>query len=264
MLIDSHCHLDFPEFASDLDGVVGRARAAGLGAMVTICTRVTEFDRVRAIAERHDDIWCSVGIHPHEAAAEPAVDSARLVALSQHPKVVGIGETGLDYFYEHAPREAQARSFRAHIAAARTSGLPVIVHTRDADDDTIAILREEHAAGAFTGVIHCFTSTRRLAEAALDLGLYISISGIVTFKSAEDLRATVADLPLDRLLIETDAPYLAPVPKRGKVNEPSFVAHTAAFLAKLRGLPVAEVGRITSENFMRLFSKVPPGLDRAA
>ncbi len=255
MLVDSHCHLDFPELAAEEDAVIARAREAGVGAMLTIGTRLDAFDKVRAIAERHANIWCSVGVHPHEAKEEGQRTPDRLVALAQHPRVIGIGETGLDYYYEHSPRDEQAGSFRAHIAAARASGLPLIVHTRDADDDTAAILRAEMGAGPFTGLIHCFSAGRGMAEAALELGLSISISGIVTFKAAEELRAIVRDVPLDRLLVETDAPYLAPIPRRGKRNEPAFVAHTAAKVAELKGIPMAELERATTDNFFRLFTK---------
>lgn len=257
VLVDSHCHLDFPDFAAEVDEVVTRASDAGVRLMVTISTKVSEFDRIRALAERFSNVYCSVGIHPHEAAREPEVDTARLVELARHPKVVGIGETGLDYFYEHSPREAQVKSFRAHIAAARETGLPLIVHTRDADEDTGRIIAEEMGKGAFPGLLHCFTSGRALAAQALDLGFYISLSGIVTFKSAAALQETARELPLDRLLVETDAPYLAPIPKRGKRNEPSFVVHTAAKMAELKGVDVEALGRATSENFLRLFSRVP-------
>lgn len=255
MLVDSHCHLDFDSFDEDFDDVLVRARTAGVCTMVTICTRLSAFEEVRAIAEKDPDIYCSVGVHPHEAGEEGVETPAALIERAAHEKVVGIGETGLDYFYEHSPREAQATSFRAHIAAARETGLPLIVHTRDADDDTVAILREEHARGPFPGVIHCFTSSRALAEAALALGLYISLSGIVTFKSARDLQETARIVPLDRLLVETDAPYLAPVPKRGKRNEPAFVAHTAAFVAELRGETPERLAEATTDNFFRLFAK---------
>lgn len=258
MLVDSHCHLDFADFESERDEVVARARRAGVGLMVTICTKVSEFDRVLAIAERYDDVYCSVGIHPHEAAAEPAVDAARLIELSRHPRVVGIGETGLDYFYEHSPRADQARSFRAHIAAARATGLPLIVHTRDADDDMAEILREEQARGPFPGVLHCFSSGQALAETAVGLGLYISMSGIVTFKKAEALRTTVAAMPVERLLVETDAPYLAPIPNRGRRNEPAFVIHTAAEVGRIKGLGAAEIADATTRNFLRLFAKITP------
>ena len=256
MLVDSHCHLDYLARDGDLDAVVARARGAGVGRMLTICTKVSEFETVRALADRYDDVWCSVGIHPHEAKAEPAVTAERLTALADDARVAGIGETGLDYFYEHSPREDQQASFRAHIAAARATGLPLIVHTRDADEDTAAILEEEYAAGPFTGVIHCFSTGRALAERALAIGFYISLSGILTFKKADALRETAAALPLDRLLVETDAPYLAPAPNRGKRNEPAFVAHTAAALAALRGVPPEEIAAATTENFFRLFQRV--------
>lgn len=255
MLVDSHCHLDFPALAADRDAVVARARAAGIGAMLTIGTRLSRFADVRAIAETYDDIWCSVGIHPHEAEAEPDVQAERLLAEADHPKVVAFGETGLDYYYEHAARAAQAVNFRAHIAAARTAKLPVIVHTRDADDDTEKLLSEEMGQGAFTGVLHCFTSGARLANAAIALGFYISFSGILTFKKTEALQAIARDLPLDRILVETDAPYLAPAPHRGKTNEPAFVAHTARRLAELRGITEEELAAATTYNFHRLFTK---------
>ena len=255
MLVDSHCHLDYLARDGDLDAVIARARAAGVGAMITICTKLSEFETVRAIAAAHEDIWCSLGVHPHEAAQEGQGTADRLIALAGCPEVVGIGETGLDYFYEHSPRAAQKESFRSHIAAARETGLPLIVHSRDADADTVAILQEEHAKGPFPGVIHCFTAWPELARAALDIGFYISIAGIVTFKKAEELRAVVREVPLERLLVETDAPYLAPVPVRGKRNEPAFVAHTAAALAKLKDIPVAELTRATADNAFRLFAK---------
>jgi TatD DNase family protein len=255
MLIDSHCHLDFPELTTDESGVLARARTAGVGGMLTIGTRLDQFERVRAIAERHDNVWCSVGVHPHEAKEEGQRTPDRLIEATRHPKVVGIGETGLDFYYEHSPREEQAESFRAHIAAARQTGLPLIVHTRDADAETGDMLEEEHKKGAFPGLIHCFSSGRAVAERALALGLYISISGIVTFKAAEELRTIVRDLPLDRLLVETDSPYLAPIPKRGKTNEPAYVAHTAAKVAELKGISLAELEAATTDNFFRLFTK---------
>jgi TatD DNase family protein len=255
MLIDSHCHLDFPELAGDEEGVLARARTAGVGGMLTIGTRLDQFERVRAIAERHGNIWCSVGVHPHEAKEEGQRTPDRLIEATHHPKVVGIGETGLDFYYEHSPRDEQAESFRAHIAASRHTGLPLIVHTRDADRETIDILEEEAGKGAFPGLIHCFTSGPEVARCALALGFYISISGIVTFKAAEDLRGIVRDIPLDRLLVETDSPYLAPVPKRGKTNEPAYVAHTAAKVAELKGVSVAELEAATTMNFFRLFAK---------
>ncbi|MBM3644980.1 MAG: TatD family deoxyribonuclease [Alphaproteobacteria bacterium] len=255
MLIDSHCHLDFPELAADEAGILARARTAGVRGMLTIGTRLDRFAAVRGIAERHANVWCSVGVHPHEAAEEGQSVPDRLIAEAAHPRVVGIGETGLDYFYEHSPREAQRDSFRAHIAASRATGLPLIVHTRDADDETAQTLEEEHARGAFPGLIHCFSSGPEVAARALALGLSISISGIVTFKSAEQLRGIVRDVPLDRLLIETDAPYLAPVPRRGKTNEPAFVSHTAAKVAELKGVSVERLADATADNFFRLFSK---------
>lgn len=256
MLVDSHCHLEFPEFAPELDAVVARARAAGVATMVTISTKLTTFAEVRAIAESYSEVWCSIGVHPHEAAAEEGADDAtRLAALADHPRVVGVGETGLDYYYEHSPRDAQARAFRAHCRAARETGLPLIVHTRDADEDTARILAEESGGGALRGLLHCFTAGPRLAEKALELGFFISLSGIITFKAAERLRATVKTLPLDRLLVETDAPYLAPVPMRGRRNEPAFVVHTAAALASLKGIAPDELARVTTENFFRLFGK---------
>jgi TatD DNase family protein len=256
MLVDSHCHLDFPDYAGKVDEVLARARAAGVGVCVSIGTELKRFPGVKAVAEAHADVWCSVGVHPHESEKELLDDEAALVAEAVHPKVVAIGETGLDYYYEHSPRGPQQKNFRSHIAAARRMGLPVIVHTRDAEDDTISILREEMAKGAFTGLIHCFTGTQRLADAALDLGLYISVSGIATFKNSASLRDVIKSVPLDRLLVETDAPYLAPVPHRGKTNEPSFVVHTAAMLAQLKGVSEAELAAATTENFFRLFSKV--------
>ena len=257
MLIDSHCHLDFPELASDEAGVLARARTAGVAGMLTIGTRLDQFDNVRAIAERHDNVWCSVGVHPHEAKEEGQSAPDRLIEAARHPKVIGIGETGLDFYYEHSPRAEQAESFRAHIAAARQTGLPLIVHTRDADRETGDILEEEYGKGAFPGLIHCFSSGPEVARRALALGLFISISGIVTFKAAESLRAIVRDIPLDRLLVETDAPYLAPVPKRGKRNEPAFVAHTAQRVAELHGLPSSDFARRTTDNFFNLFTKIP-------
>jgi len=258
MLIDSHCHLDFPSLIEDLEGVLERAAAAGVERMVTICTKLSEFERVRDIAERHERVYCSVGIHPHEAAAEKAVSAEELVAFAAHPKVVGIGESGLDFYYNASPREAQERQFRTHIAAARASGLPLIVHARDADAEMAVILRAEMEQGAFGCVMHCFSSGPALAEAALQLGFYLSLSGILTFKNAEGLREIAAKAPLDRLLLETDAPYLAPVPLRGKRNEPAFVRHTAERLAEIKGLELAEVARRTTANFDRLFAKAVP------
>ncbi len=255
MLVDSHCHLNYEGLREDQAGVITRARAAGVGTMLGIATREGEWAEVTALAEAYPDIWATVGIHPHEADAHPAVDAARLIAAAAHPKVIGIGETGLDYFYDHSDRDRQRASFRAHIAAARTTGLPLIVHTRDAEADTAAILAEEMGQGYFTGVIHCFTASAAFAEQALALDFYISLSGILTFKNARDLQATAATLPADRLLVETDAPFLAPVPMRGKVCEPAYVAHTAAFLAQLRGVTPDTLAEQTTDNFFRLFTQ---------
>lgn len=255
MLVDSHCHLDYLPAGPARAETIARARRAGVGAMLTIGTKITEFPAVRAIAEENPDVWCSVGIHPHEAAAEPETSAERLASLAAHPKVVGIGETGLDFYYEHSPRERQIEVFRAHAAAARATGLPLIVHTRDADPETATVLAEEAGKGRLTGVIHCFSTGREFAEKAVEIGFFISLSGIVTFKNAEPLREIVRDLPLERLLVETDAPYLAPVPLRGKQNEPAFIVHTAAELAKLKGISVEELGRVTTANFYRLFAK---------
>jgi TatD DNase family protein len=255
MLVDSHCHLDFPDFAAERDAVIGRARAAGVGTMLTIGTRLDEFPAVRAVAEAHHDIWCSVGTHPHEAAGHADLLADHLTSLTAHPKVVGIGETGLDYHYDLSPRDIQERVFRTHIAASRVTGLPLIVHAREADDDIARILIEQQPPA---GVLHCFSSGRGLAEAALALGFYISISGIVTFKNAEELRAIVRDVPLDRLLVETDSPYLAPVPYRGKRNEPAFVAVTAAAVAALKDVAPEMLAATTTANFFRLFTKARP------
>jgi TatD DNase family protein len=255
-LVDSHCHLDFPDYAGKVEEVVARAQAAGVGVCLSIGTELKRFPGVRAVAEKFPNVWCSVGVHPHEAEKELQDDEAALIREASHPKVVGIGETGLDYYYEHSPRVPQQQNFRAHIAAARQTGLPVIVHTRDADDDTIDILRDEMGKGAFTGLIHCFTGTQKLADAALELGLYISVSGIATFKNSAPLRDVIKTVPLQRLLVETDAPFLAPVPYRGKTNEPAFVVHTAKMLAELKGVTQTELAQATTENFFRLFSKV--------
>jgi len=258
MLVDSHCHLDFPDFEGDLPAIIERAEGAGVGAMLSISTHLSRFGQVLGVTERFGQVRCTVGIHPHEAASETVPEHSEFCALSRHPKVVGIGETGLDYFYEHSPRELQKASFRAHIAVARETGLPIVIHTRDADDDTSGILAEEMAKGGFTGVIHCFSSTPALAEQAIELGLYISFSGILTFKKSVALRDLAASLPSDRILVETDAPYLAPVPKRGKRNEPSLVQYTAACLAEARGVSEAEIARLTTDNYFRLFSKARP------
>jgi TatD DNase family protein len=255
MLVDSHCHLDFPDFAAELPEVVARAKSAGVGVCVSIGTKLSHFAEVVAVAARFPHVYCTVGSHPHEAAQEPLADAGPLLELARQPKVVGIGESGLDYYYEHSPRAQQQANFRAHIAAARALGVPLVVHTRDAEDDTIEILREEMGQGAFTGLIHCFTGTQRLADAALALGMYISASGIATFKNSGALRDVFRRVPLDRLLVETDAPYLAPMPFRGKRNEPAFVVHTAALLAGLKAVPSGEFARATTDNFFRLFTR---------
>ena len=253
MLVDSHCHLDYAK-PEERPEILARARRAGVATLLTISTKLAEFPIVRGIAESDADVWCSVGVHPHEAAAEDAA-AASLVALARHEKAVGIGETGLDFYYEHSPRDRQVAAFRAHCAAARETGLPLIVHTRDADPETAAILAEEKVS---RGVIHCFSTGRALAEKAIELGFYISLSGILTFKNAEHLRETARALPLERLLVETDAPYLAPMPLRGKTNEPAFIVHTAKRLAELKGVDPVELARVTTANFFRLFDKARP------
>jgi TatD DNase family protein len=257
MLVDHHCHLDFPEFAADRDGVIGRAGAAGVGMMVSISTRIRRLDRLLEIAGRYDNVLCSVGTHPHYAHEELDVSVAEIVRLARHPKVVAIGEAGLDYFYANSPREAQAQGLRAHIAAARDTGLPLVVHARDADADIAGILEEETALGAFPGVLHCFTGGAELARRGVDLGLYISFSGIVTFKKSDRLREIAASVPLDRLLVETDAPYLAPGKHRGKRNEPAFVVETAAVLAQAKRVGLDELAGATTANFFRLYGKAP-------
>jgi TatD DNase family protein len=256
MLVDSHCHLDFPNLQEDLDDVLARAREANVGLMVSISTKMTTFAGVRAIAEARDEVYCSVGIHPHHVAEEPETSTAELVQHTKHPRVVAIGESGLDYYYDRSPRDAQQASFRHHIAAARETGLPLVIHTRDADDNMGDILAEEMAQGTFPALLHCFSSGEPLARRAIDLGLYVSFSGILTFGKSEELREIAGRLPADRLLVETDAPYLAPTPKRGKRNEPSFVAHTAKKLAEVRGCSEDEIANQTTENFFRLFTKV--------
>lgn len=255
MFTDSHCHLNYKGLVEDQEGVLRRARAADVSTMLNISTRASEWDAVIAVAEREDDVWASVGVHPHDADTHPDVETATLIEKAQHPRVAGIGETGLDFYYDRSDRGRQAASFRAHIAAARESGLPVIVHTRDAEAETAAILAEEMEKGRFGGVIHCFTASADFARKALDLGLYVSISGIVTFKNARDLQETARALPLERLLIETDSPFLAPVPHRGRPCEPAFVADTARFLATLRGEPLERLAEATSANFRTLFAK---------
>src|SRR6266536_959508 len=240
MLVDSHCHLDFPDFAAEIDAVVARAQAEGL-----------------AIAERFENVFCSVGTHPHYAHEELDVTAGDLAEKTRHPKVVGIGEVGLDYHYDNSPREAQERGLRTHIAAARTTGLPLIIHCRDADADMARILTEEMQQGAFPAVPHCFTGGRDLARTGVELGMYVSFSGILTFKKSDALRSIAAELPADRILVETDAPYLAPQPWRGKRNEPAYVVETARVLAQGRGVDAGEIARQTTENFFRLFAKVP-------
>lgn len=255
MLADSHCHLNYEGLVEKQQAVLARARARGVTAMLNIATRESEWDAVIGTAEREPDVWATVGIHPHEADRHPQVDTAKLVERARHPRVAGIGETGLDYHYDHSDRTRQQISFRAHIAAAREAAVPLVVHTRDAEDDTLAILADEMERGHYAGVIHCFTGTGAFADQALALGFFISISGIVTFKNARDLQETAARIPAERLLIETDAPFLAPAPHRGKTGEPAFVADTAAFLAQLRGEEIETLQRYTADNFHRLFAK---------
>jgi TatD DNase family protein len=257
MLVDHHCHLDYPDFTDDLDGVIGRAKAAGVGMLVSISTRIRSFDRLLQIAETHENVLCSVGTHPHHAHEELDIPVDEIVERARHPKVVAIGEAGLDYFYDNSPRDAQAQGFRNHIAAARTTQLPLVIHTRDADADTAAILTEEMARGPFPALLHCFTGGAELARSALDLGLYVSFSGILTFKKSEALREVARSVPLDRLLVETDAPFLAPGKYRGKRNEPAYVVETAATLAQLKGVTPEELARATTDNFFRLYSKAP-------
>lgn len=255
MLIDSHCHLDFPELAADRAGVLARAKAAGIDGMVTISTRVKRFDEIKAIAEAHAEVWCSVGTHPHHADEELDIFTEDLVRVSAHPKCVAIGEAGLDYFYDNAPKEAQETGLRRHIAASRLTGLPLVIHSRSADVHMAAVLSDEVGQGAFPFVLHCFTGGADLARKALELGGYISFSGIITFKNAEEIREVAKFVPADRYLVETDAPYLAPVPHRGGTNEPSYVAHTAAKVAEVRGISLEQLGTETTDNFFRLFSK---------
>ena len=256
MLVDSHCHLDFDSLAADRTAILDRAWRAGIETVVTICTRMSRFGNILAIAAEHERVYCSVGVHPHNADEEGIENGAQLVEKTEHSKVVGIGETGLDYFYANSRPESQRASFLAHIAAARETGLPLIVHARDADAEIMEILTAEREKGAFPGVIHCFTGSRALAERAVTLGLYISFSGILTFKKADDLRDVARGVPEDRLLVETDAPFLAPVPHRGKTNEPSFVVHTAQCLASVRNVPMERLEQVTTDNFYRLFSKI--------
>ena len=255
MLIDSHCHLDFEALSADLDDVMSRAKAADVTGMVTISTRVENFATYAGLAERYENVWCSVGTHPHNAHEELHITADELVRLSAHPRCVAIGEAGLDYFYDNAPRDAQATGLRRHIAAARITGLPLVIHSRQADEDMGAILEEEAGQGSFPFVLHCFTAGPELARRALALGGYISFSGIITFKNAEEIREVASFVPADRYLVETDAPYLAPIPHRGQSNEPAFVRHTAERLAKVRGIDLETLGAQTTANFARLFSK---------
>jgi TatD DNase family protein len=257
MLVDSHCHLDFPDFAAELDEVVARARAAGIGRLVTICTRVRKHAQVLAVAEKFPEIYCSVGTHPHNAHEELDIDAKALIALTKNPKVVAIGEVGLDYHYDNSPRDAQAQGLRQHIAAARETGLPLVIHAREADADMARILEDETGKGTFPAVLHCFTGARDLAFKAIELGHYVSFTGILTFKNSAALRDIAAALPADRILVETDAPYLAPLPYRGKRNEPAYVVETAKVLADTCGVTADEIARQTTENFFRLFNKVP-------
>jgi TatD DNase family protein len=255
MLVDSHCHLDFPDFQSRLPDVLGAASAAGVARMVTISTHVARFEVYRALAEAHENVFCTIGTHPHNAASEPDVPAERLVELSNHPRCIAIGEAGLDYHYDKSPRDVQQQVFRTHIAAARETRLPLVIHARNADEDMIRILSEEMGRGRFDAVLHCFSSGETLAQVGVELGLYVSFSGILTFRNSEEIRRIAAAVPRERLLVETDAPYLAPVPYRGKTNEPAFVAHTAHVLAETIGVTDAEIAQITTANFYRLFSK---------
>jgi TatD DNase family protein len=257
MLVDSHCHLDFPDFSSELDAVLARARAAGIARLVTISTLVGKFPGLRAIAERFEEVYCSIGTHPHHADKEPNVTADDLIAAAKHPKVVAVGEAGLDYHYDNSPRDAQEKGFRIHIAAARETRLPLVIHAREADADIARILEEESKRGAFPFVLHCFTGGEDLARRGVALGGYVSFSGILTFKNGENLRKIAAALPEDRILVETDAPFLAPNPYRGKRNEPAYVAETARVLGETRGVSAAAIAQTTSANFFRLFSKVP-------
>ena len=256
MFIDSHCHLDFSDYDGDREDVIERARLAGVKLMVTISTKITEIEKIITLADSYEDVVCSVGIHPHESMTEPKIDAAELIQWTEHPKVVAIGETGLDYFYEHSSASIQKRSFQEHIIAARETELPLIVHARDADKEIAKMLQEEMDKGKYPALIHCFTAGSELAEHVLNMGCYISISGIVTFKNAKQLGEIIQTIPLDRLLLETDAPFLAPVPHRGKRNEPSFIQYTAMKVAELKGITVEELAQITTENFFRLFQKI--------
>jgi TatD DNase family protein len=257
-LIDSHCHLDFPDFSEEIEAVVARAGAAGVERLITISTRVAHGDKLVALAERFAPVYFTIGTHPHQAAEEAETDVAAISAFAAHPKCVGIGEAGLDYHYNYAPRDVAAKVFRAQIGLARALDLPLVIHARDADDDVAAILREETGKGAFKAVLHCFTSSRALAQTGLSLGLYVSFSGVLTFKNSQGLRDIARDVPIDRVLVETDAPFLAPVPHRGRRNEPSFVTETARVLAEVKGVDEAAIAAATRANTLRLFSKMPP------
>lgn len=257
-VIDTHCHLDFADFDAERDELMERCRQSGVVRMVTISTRVKKFDTLCRLAEEYDNVYCSVGTHPHNAAEEPDVTADQLVRLAEHPKCVAIGEAGLDYFYDHAPRDAQAGSFRRHIAAARTSQLPLVIHARNADDDMIKILEEETTEGVFPFILHCFSSGAQLAETGVRLGGYISFSGILTFKKSQELRDIAATVPHERLLVETDAPYLAPMPFRGKRNEPSYVVNTARVLGETLGLSEPAIRSLTTANALRVYNKMPP------
>jgi TatD DNase family protein len=264
MLVDHHCHLDYPDLARNREDVLAHAKAAGVGRMVTISTLIRNYDIYREIAEAHPEVFFTVGTHPHRAHEELDIPVAEIVRLAEHPKCVGIGEAGLDYFYDKSPRPAQREGFLKHIAAARESGLPLVIHSRNADDDTAAILEEEMQRGAFKAVLHCFTGGADLARRAVAIGLYVSFSGVITFKKNDALRAIAAEVPMDRVLVETDAPFLAPEPFRGKRNEPAYVVHTAAALARVKGVSAEEIARITTENFHRLYAKTPRTLSEGA
>lgn len=261
MLVDSHCHLDFPDFAEERDSIIARAGVAGVALMVSICTRIRKIEQIRAISERYANVFHSVGTHPHNAGDERGIPASEIIELASHPKCVAIGEAGLDYFYDKAPRDAQAEGLRIHIAAARKTGLPLVIHARDADADMEMILQDETGKGAFPFLLHCFSSGQRLADVGVELGGYVSFSGILTFKRSEDIRAIAKTVPHDRLLVETDAPYLAPQSHRGKRNEPAYVSETAAVLADTIGVSKDEIARITTGNFFRLFGKVPANLN---
>jgi TatD DNase family protein len=255
-LIDTHCHLDFPDFKEQRDDVVNRARAAGVRRMITICTHASRFAGVKEVAETYDDVFCSLGVHPHHSGEDgELVETDWLIENSTHPKLVGLGETGLDYYYNNSPKDVQQESFRRHIRASLATDLPLIVHTRDADEDTYEILKEE-GRGSLRGLLHCFSSGAKLAQQAVQMGFYLSLSGIVTFKKSQDLRDIVKDIPLDKILVETDAPFLAPMPHRGRTNEPAYVVHTAAVIAEVKGITLEELGKITSENALRVFNKM--------